>query len=289
MNRVTLRPLAKVNLGLDIVRLREDGYHEVKMVMQTLQLHDYLSMDKLPEDKITMKSNLSYLPVNENNLAVKAVKLLKDEFHIKEGVALNLKKVIPVSGGMAGGSTDAASALWGMNRLFHLNLSKQELMERGVKLGADVPYCILRGTALSEGIGEILTSLPAPPECGVLVVKPSFSVSTAKAYADYDSLTEVIHPDIDGLIEAIRAKDLDAMCAKMGNSLELVTEAKHPMITEIKNKMEECGAKKAMMSGSGPTVFGIFKTLEEAESAMPVFKKKRGISQVYATTFFPKQ
>ncbi len=286
MNRVILRPLAKVNLGLDVVGKREDGYHEVRMVMQTLGLHDHMVMEKTEDGIVSMKSNLPYLPVNENNLVVQAVQMLRREFHIEEGVRINLKKVIPVAGGMAGGSSDAAAALLGMNLLFKLKLRTKELMERGVALGADVPYCILRGTALAEGIGERLSVLPNAPKCGVLVVKPSISVSTKCVYTQFDQLEEVSHPDIDGLIDAIKEQNLHKMCSYMGNNLELVTEQNKPIITKIKNKMMQSGALKALMSGSGPTVFGIYETMEKAEAASELFRKQKGVGQVYVTSFY---
>lgn len=286
MNRIVLRPLAKVNLGLDVVGKREDGYHEVRMVMQTLNLHDHMVMEKTDDGLVTMKTNLPYLPVNEKNLVVQAIQLIREEFHIEEGVRVNLKKVIPIAGGMAGGSSDAAAALFGMNLLFQLHLKQKELMERGLKLGADVPYCVMRGTALAEGIGEKLTPISNKLKCGVLVVKPSFSVSTKKVYEEFDEIKDINHPDIDRIIEAIRENDLQKMCHYMGNNLELVTQRQHPMIGQIKEEMMAEGALQSMMSGSGPTVFGIFNTVQEAETAGEVFRHRRGIGQVYVSSFY---
>ena len=181
-DRIQLKALAKINLGLDVLRRREDGYHEVKMIMQTISLHDDLEIRRIKTPEIQVKTNLYYLPTNENNLVYKAAKLLMDEFGIKEGVAIQLKKRIPVAAGMAGGSTDGAAVLWGMNQMYGLGLSRQELMERGVKLGADVPYCVQRGTALAEGIGERLSVLPSMPKCTILIAKPGISVSTKFVY-----------------------------------------------------------------------------------------------------------
>ncbi|MCR4955119.1 MAG: 4-(cytidine 5'-diphospho)-2-C-methyl-D-erythritol kinase [Lachnospiraceae bacterium] len=286
MERIVLRPLAKVNLGLDVVGKREDGYHEVRMVMQTLNLHDHLVMEVLQEDVITMKTNLPYLPVNDNNLVVKAVKLMKEKYHITKGVRINLKKVIPVAGGMAGGSSNAAAALLGMNLLFELHLRTGDLMKLGEQLGADVPYCVLRGTVLAEGIGEKLTTLPPAPKCGVLVVKPSVSASTKKVYEAFDDQEEVKHPLIDELINAIEQGDLHEMCKYMGNNLEPVTMAKYPIIQTIIDKMEREGALRAMMSGSGPTVFGIFEDLEKAKGAGEQFAHMKGVGQVHVTSFY---
>ena len=182
MQELQIDGYAKVNLGLDVVRRLPNGYHEVRMIMQTIHLFDRLEITKTRSDEITIQTNLSFLPTNENNLVYKAAKLLKDEFGIKDGVRVNLRKHIPVAAGMAGGSTDAAAVLYGMNRIFELGLSREQLMERGVKIGADVPYCIMRGTALAEGIGEKLTPLPPMIKCPVLIAKPSVSVSTKFVY-----------------------------------------------------------------------------------------------------------
>lgn len=286
MEKIVLRPLAKINLGLDVVGKREDGYHEVRMVMQTLALHDRLVMEKMADGAVTMKTNLPYLPTGRTNLVVQAVELLREEFGISEGIRINLKKVIPVAGGMAGGSTDAAAALYGMNRMFSLGLSKKQLMELGVKLGADVPYCIMRGTALAEGIGEKMTPLCSVPQVAVLVVKPAFSVSTAKVYEAFDQMEDVQHPDIDGLLDAIREKDLRKICQNMGNNLADVTKSMYPVIGDIEKKMEELGAMKAMMSGSGPTVFGFFENQEQALAAKGEFLHRKNISQVYVTSVY---
>lgn len=286
MERIILRPLAKVNLGLDVVGKREDGYHEVRMIMQTLNLHDHMVMEKTDETKVTMKTNLHYLPVNENNLVVKAIEQMREEFGITQGVKVNLKKVIPVAAGMGGGSSDAAAALFGMNLLFDLHLRTKDLMERGLKIGADVPFCILRGTALAEGIGEKLSTLGKVPKCGVLVVKPAFGVSTKKVYEEFDQLSNVTHPDIDRLISAIRAQSLDEMCQYMGNNLELITQTQYPIIGDIKDKMCSLGAMKALMSGSGPTVFGIYRTMDEAERAAQHFSQMEGVGQIHVTSFY---
>ena len=207
MDEITRKALAKINLGLDVIRRREDGYHEVRMVMQTIHLYDRLDIVRSHEPGIRIQSNLNFLPVNENNLVYKAGKLLMDEFGITDGVDVNLEKRIPVAAGMAGGSTDAASMLYGMNQIFDLGLSRKALMERGVKIGADVPYCLMRGTALAQGIGEKLSQLPPMVKCPVLIAKPAVSVSTKFVYQNLKLDEHTIHPDIDALIGAIRNKD----------------------------------------------------------------------------------
>ena len=288
MDRLKLRAQAKINLGLDVLRRREDGYHEVKMVMQTVGIYDQIELVKCKEPGIRVKTNLFYVPENENNLVYKAAKLLIDEFSIEEGVFINLNKYIPVAAGMAGGSADAASVLYGMNRMFRLGLSRQQLMERSVKIGADVPYCIMRGTALAEGIGEKLTPLPPMPECSVLVAKPAISVSTKYVYENLhaNDLSPEQHPDVDAVIEGIRSGDLKKISDSMGNVLELVTAKEYPVIEEIKKFMKDHGSLNAMMSGSGPTVFGLFDDKEAASSAYYRLRGMNLAKQVYLTDIF---
>ena len=283
MDKISLKALAKINLGLDVVRRREDGYHEVRMVMQTIHLFDRLNIEKTKKAGISIKTNLSFLPVNENNLIYKAGKLLVDEFNITEGVSVELDKRIPVAAGMAGGSTDAAAMLYGMNKIFDLGLSMQELKDRGVKIGADVPYCLMRGTALAEGIGEKLKSLPPMIKCPVLIAKPQISVSTKFVYENLRLDENTVHPDIDALIQDIKDKDLHEVCNHMGNVLETVTIPNYPIIDEIKKKMMNSGAIGAMMSGSGPTVFGLFEDEETAKKAYKEMKKSELAKQVYLT------
>lgn len=286
MNHMRLKAMAKINLGLDVLRRKEDGYHEVKMIMQTIRLHDEIHIHKIEEDEIRVRTNLYYLPNNENNLAYKAAKMLKDEFHIPGGISISLKKVIPVAAGMAGGSSDAAAVLFGVNKMFGLKLSMEELQERGVKLGADVPYCIMRGTALAEGIGEKLTALPAMPKCHILIAKPSISVSTKFVYENLhaNDLKPEEHPPVDAQLEALEEGDLKKLVANMGNVLERVTVPEYPVIEQIKGIMKENGALGAMMSGSGPTVFGIFENYNEAKQAYLTMKKSGLSKQIYLTT-----
>lgn len=289
MKEISVKALAKINLGLDVVRRRADGYHEVRMVMQTIHLFDRLQITRNGSGRITMSTNLAFLPTNENNLVYKAAKLLRDEFQIGDGVDVRLHKHIPVAAGMAGGSTDAAAMLYGMNRMFGLGLTREELMERGVKLGADVPYCVMRGTALAEGIGEKLTALPPMVKCPVLIAKPQISVSTKFVYENLKLNSRTVHPDIDQLTADIRAKDLRAIAADMGNVLETVTIPNYPVIAEIKEHMMEHGALNSMMSGSGPTVFGLFDSEDTAVEAYEAMRASGLAKQIYLTSIYNNQ
>ena len=281
-----LRAYAKINLGLDVLRRREDGYHDVKMIMQTIQMYDMLEMEKSEKPGIHLTTNLSYIPVNENNLVYKAAKLLMDQYGIEEGITINLNKFIPVAAGMAGGSSDAAATLVGVNIMFQLGLTRQQLMELGVKIGADVPYCVMRGTALAEGIGEKLTVLPPMPPCYVLIGKPGISVSTKFVYTNLNLGPDTHHPDIDGMIQALEKRDLYGITDRMENVLEKVTIPEYPVIETIKNHMKAHGAVNAMMSGSGPTVFGIFDDKEKAEYACEKLKESMLAKQIFLTTVF---
>lgn len=287
MREMHIKARGKINLGLDVVRKREDGYHEVRMVMQTVNLFDHIMLRRNGEEGIQMRSRRkTYLPMNENNLAYKAADLLRQEFGLTDGLEIVLDKRIPVAAGMAGGSADAAAVLYGVNRMYGLGLSMKELQKRGVKLGADIPYCLMRGTALAEGIGEILSPLPAAPHCHVVIAKPPINVSTKWVYGTLraNELTE--HPDIDGLIDCLREQDLQGLCDKMGNVLETVTIPAHPVIGEIKKLMMEQGAVGSMMSGSGPTVFGLFSDKEAAARCVEAIKKKKFAREVFLTGFY---
>lgn len=281
-----LKATAKINLALDVLKKREDGYHEVRMIMQMVDMYDQLELTaRADRPGISMTTNLSYIPANENNLAYKAAKLLMDEKDVTDGLDIRLDKFIPVAAGLAGGSSDAAMAMIGVNRLFHLGFSRRELMERAAKIGADVPYCILKGTALSEGIGEILTALPNLPRCLILLCKPNINVSTKLVYQNLrtDLLTK--HPDVDGMIDALKAGDLYRIVEpdRMSNVLETVTSVRYPVIEEIKADMVREGALRAIMSGSGPTVFGIFDNRERAEHARAFLKAARPTARTFLT------
>lgn len=283
MDEISLKALAKINLGLDVLGKREDGYHEVRMVMQTIHLYDRVEIKKTRSPHIHVETNLYYLPVNEDNLVYRAAKLMKDEFQIKEGVRIVLQKFIPVAAGLAGGSSDAAAVLVGMNRIFNLGLKQNKLMELGLKIGADVPFCIMRGTALAEGIGEKLTALPPMPKCPVLIAKPAISVSTKAVYEGLKLYDGMEHPDIDGVMEGIQQKDLKGVASHMGNILETVTIPMYPVIEDIKKLMLENGALNAMMSGSGPTVFGLFSNEKEIRRAYEALKQSGLAKNVYTS------
>ena len=285
MDKLELKALGKINLGLDVLGKRENGYHDVRMVMQTVYLYDQIWMVKTKEPGIRLSTNLFYLPVNENNLAYRAAELLMKEFGIQEGIKIILDKHIPVAAGMAGGSSNAAAVLFGMNRMFSLGLSQKELMERGVSLGADVPYCLLGGCALSEGIGEALTELGEPPACSLLLAKPDIDVSTKHVYESLrlDALER--HPDIDGMMGDIEKGDLKGLCEKMENVLETVTGAEYPIIGEIERLMVAEGALTAVMSGSGPTVFGVFREEKAARSAMRAIRERNMTEEVFLSGF----
>lgn len=281
-----LQAFAKINLGLDVLGKREDGYHEVRMIMQTIRMYDQLDMRKSVEPGIHLTTNKKYISVDENNLVWRAAKLMMDTCGIIEGVSIHLHKVIPVAAGMAGGSSDAAATLVGMNRLFHCGLSKEKLMELGVQIGADVPYCVLRGTALAEGIGEKLTVLPPMPDCWILIGKPGISVSTKYVYTTLDLNTDTVHPDIDGMKKALEDGNLYGITERMGNVLQDVTIPAYPEVERIKEQMKALGAVNAMMSGSGPTVFGIFDNEEKAQEACQKLRESGSCQQVFLTVPF---
>lgn len=291
IKHLSLKAYGKINLGLDVLRRREDGYHDVCMIMQTVGIFDRVDLVRTEQAGIQVETNLYYLPTNENNLVYKAAKLLMDEFQVKDGIQIRLQKFIPVAAGMAGGSSDAAAVLFGVNKMFGLGLGTEELMERGVKIGADVPYCILRGTALSEGIGEVLTKLPPVPQCQVLVAKPGINVSTKFVYENLhaNELKSEEHPDIDAIIRAIENRDIFGIADNLGNVLETVTIKEYPIIQEIKDAMLESGAIGSLMSGSGPTVFGLFTNPAAAQAAyenLRYGKQSDLAKQVYLTNFY---
>ena len=273
-----------INIGPDVLRKRNDGYHEVKMIMQTVSLYDRITITRHKNSSgIVLETNLNFLPTNENNIVYKAAKLLKDEFGLSDGLSINLEKHIPVAAGMAGGSTDAATTLELINTMYSLNLSKEDLMKRAVTLGADVPYCILKGTALCEGIGEILTPIKPLMPCYILIVKPPIYVSTKFVYEHLKINELKSHPDIDGLVSAISAGNLETMSQKMGNVLEFVTENNYPVISSIKKLMIQNGAISPLMSGSGPTVFGIYDDEEKINQAATFFKTNYPSYRTYVT------
>lgn len=285
MQQVRQRAYAKINIGLDVLRRRPDGYHEVKMIMQTVGIYDDLLIEKCEKPGIFLQIDKEELPTDQNNLIYKAAQLLLTEKKIQEGVRISLTKRIPIAAGMAGGSSDAAAALRGMNELFNLGYQTQELQKIGVKLGADIPYCIVGGTMLSEGIGEILTPLPTPPGCTLVIAKPDINVSTKFVYENLHADTLSYHPDIDGMIKALREGSLKGITDRLGNVLETVTTREYPVIEEIKKLMRENGAENALMSGSGPTVFGIFTQEKKAQKAARQLRDRNLARQVFVTEF----
>ena len=268
MDKVNERAYGKINLSLDVLGRRANGYHDVSMVMQTVDLYDVITLRKLSDrDEIILTTDVDNIPLDEGNIVYKAIKLIKEEYGIDIGVSADIKKRLPVAAGMGGGSADAAAALRGMNTLFELGLRSERLEELGVRLGADIPFLIKGGIALAEGIGEKLTALPAFPECRLVIVKPNVSVSTKEVYEAFDSLTEVVHPNIKKLTDSLGKEDLRYIVKLLGNVLEDVTIKKHGIIDEIKRSLLENGAVFSMMTGSGPTVFGIFENEEKAVMA----------------------
>lgn len=312
---------AKINLALDVVRRLENGYHEVRMIMQTVDLYDELTFQKTEGgialtvdiaanggENTARPENSAYLPLqvdckngatstcngngavptDQSNLICKAAKLLLDTAGVTDGVAIHLCKTIPVAAGMAGGSTDAAATLLGLNELFHLNYTAEELKILGVKIGADVPHCIQGGTALAEGIGEILSPLPAPPAAHLLIAKPDINVSTAFVYRNLHLESVTKHPDIDGMIAALERHDLKGITNRLENVLETVTVPAYPVIAQMKDLMSQHGALGALMSGSGPTVFGIYERKADAEKAVEEIRRQGLAGQVYVTKFQPQ-
>lgn len=283
MDHIERKAYAKINLGLDVLRRRADGYHEVKMVMQTVDIWDRLTFTKRDQTGVELSVGDAALPAGKDNLICRAAELIMREKKIEQGVKITLDKNIPIAAGMAGGSTDAAAVFHGLNELFELSMSVEEMMKLGVKIGADVPYCIMGKTALSEGIGEILTPLPTPPQCVLAVAKPDINVSTKFVYENLhaDKLKE--HPDIDGMVQAIQEGSLGGIISRLGNVLETVTVREYPVIQEIKNKMKENGAANALMSGSGPTVFGVFTEHNLAQAAAEQIRESGLAKQVFVT------
>ncbi len=282
---LVLKAYGKINLGLDVVRRLENGYHEVRMIMQSVELADIVTMKRLSEDKIVIGTDKEGLPCDERNLAYKAAKLMKESYAVSDGVEIFLEKHIPMAAGMAGGSADCAAVLKGMNMLFGLGLSLKDLQKIGVRLGADVPYCLMGGCALSEGIGEVLTPLKEPPSCIVLLAKPDIDVSTKYVYENLKLDMLKRHPDIDGMMRDIEEGDLEGLCGKLENVLESVTGKEYPVIGEIERIMKEAGALAGIMSGSGPTVFGMFQEAKAAENAVEKIRAQRLAEEVFLSTF----
>ncbi|MFC4777178.1 4-(cytidine 5'-diphospho)-2-C-methyl-D-erythritol kinase [Paenibacillus sp. GCM10023252] len=248
---------AKINLLLDVMRKRQDGFHEVEMIMTMVDLADRLEMEELPRDTIIISSQAGYIPLDEKNLAFQAAKLIKDRYDVRKGVYIHLDKKIPVAAGLAGGSSDAAATLRGLNRLWQLNIPEQELCELGAELGSDVPFCVTGGTALATGRGEKLERIDNPPQCWVVLAKPPINVSTADVYGRLRANELKKHPSVPNMLEAIKAGSFGDICSEMGNVLETVTLDLYPEVLQLKESMQRLGADGVLMSGSGPTVFGL--------------------------------
>lgn len=285
MKTITRNAYAKINLGLDVTGVLPNGYHEVKMIMQNVGICDTLTFSERNDERIVIETEEGSLPVNEDNLIYKAVMLLRSLTGDKRGVTIHLEKRIPIAAGMAGGSTDAAATLLGVNDLLELGITREKLREESVSIGADVPFCVLAQTALSEGIGEKLTPVPAPPEAHLVVAKPDIYVSTPVVYKKLDAKENYGHPDIDGMIKALENKDLMGIVDRLGNVLELVTIEDYPVIAEIKKLLMDHGALGALMSGSGPSVFGIFSEEETARKAYEALKEAGLAKQLFVTVF----
>ena len=287
MEKASYKARAKINLGLDVCGKLDNGYHVVKMIMQEVDLYDVISFRKREDPDIILSvESDDYLGDITGNLIFRAAKLMKEYYSIRQGIEIHLEKRIPVAAGMAGGSTDAATTMIAMNEMFELGQTREQLMELAVSLGADIPFCILGGTALAEGIREKLSSLPAPRQCVLLIAKPNIMVSTREVYERLDAKEIKDHPDIDAMVQSLQTGDFDKLVGQMGNVLETVTIELHPVIQDIKDTMKACGAQNAMMSGSGPTVFGIFHNQETAGKAMQEIKNRNLAKQCAITSFY---
>ncbi|MEF3306540.1 4-(cytidine 5'-diphospho)-2-C-methyl-D-erythritol kinase [Paenibacillus sp. GYB003] len=276
---------AKINLLLDVLRKRDDGYHEVEMIMTMIDLADRLEMQELPRDTIIISSQAGYIPLDEKNLAFQAARLIKERYDVRSGVYIHLNKRIPVAAGLAGGSSDAAAALRGLNRLWKLGISTEELQKLGAELGSDVPFCVTGGTAIARGRGEKLEPIEAPPQCWVVLAKPPIHVSTQEIYGRLQAGAIERHPSTADMLRAIREKRFADMCRAMGNVLEDVTIRHYPEVKQIKDLMLRLGADGAMMSGSGPTVFGL---VQKQSKVARIYNGLRGFCKdVYVVRLLP--
>lgn len=286
MNTIKLKARAKINISLDIVGKRENGYHEVEMIMQTINLYDDMTLSKKDDDEITIKTNLTYLPTDRRNLIYQIIEYMKSEFNIKEGIHVDLFKRIPVAAGLAGGSSNGAQTILGMNQLFDLNLDTDTMLSIGQRFGSDIPYCMIQGTALATGLGEKIELLNPFPDFHVVLLKPKFGVSTATVYKGYNMNEAKKHPPTAALIEAIGNQDRTFICNNLVNVLESVSCKLHPEITMIKEQLIELEADGVLMSGSGPSVFGLFTDKVKAQVAVDVFKQSKQMQYVYLTTIY---
>lgn len=290
MREIRLKARAKINLTLDVTGKREDGYHLLETIMQTVALYDGIYMKKLEKPEIKLKTNLPWMPTDARNLAWKAANLMRETFDIEGGIFIEIDKRIPVAAGLAGGSADCAAVLVGMNRLFDLRLSQRELEELAGRLGSDIPYCVRRGTVLCEGVGEIMTNVEHPcPNCYVVLAKLPVSVSTVSVYKELRWQEVEKHPDTKAMLKAMEEKDVTKMGKLLCNVLETVTIPMHPEIARIKKRLMELGAEGALMSGSGPTVFALFTEREKARKAAALVKREFSLKDSVATRIYQVQ
>ena len=285
MKSIKLKAYGKINLGLDVLGKRDDGYHDLDMIMQSVDLYDEITITKNNSGEITVKTNTDKIPNDKSNLTYKAAKLLMEEFGVEKGVEIEIQKNIPISGGMAGGSTDCAAVLRGINKLFKLKLSDEKLMARGVRLGADVPFCVLGKTARAEGIGEVLTPIKNRMKGYIVLAKPPISVSTGFVYGRIDKVKVKHKPNTETMVEALKENDLQTLADSICNVLEEVTIPDYPIVQEIKDMMIKDGALNAMMTGSGPTVFGLFDSKDKAIEAIDHLNKSDMLEQLYLAKF----
>ncbi|WP_216831192.1 4-(cytidine 5'-diphospho)-2-C-methyl-D-erythritol kinase [Alkalihalobacterium elongatum] len=284
--KISVKAPAKINLSLDVLRKREDGYHEVEMIMTTVDLADRIDLIHLEEDQIIVDVSEGYVPNDERNLAYQAAKILKERYHINKGVSIYITKRIPVAAGLAGGSSDAAATLRGLNELWQLNLSLDDLAAIGTQIGSDVAFCVYGGTALATGRGEIIKRIPSPPPCWVVLAKPPIGVSTAEVYGKL-KVDQITHPDTQAMLKAIEEKDFRGICSQLHNVLEDVTFKAYPEVKHIKAQMERFGADGVLMSGSGPTVFGL---VQKESRLNRIYNGLRGFcSNVYAVRLISQQ
>lgn len=286
MDHINLKARAKINLTLDVTGVRDDGYHELKMIMQTVELYDRVYIKKIDKPHVKLKSNLEWLPTDSRNLACRAAEIIRQEYGIKEGVFIELHKSIPVAAGLAGGSSDCAAVLYGMNILFGLKIDRKRMAEIALGLGSDVPYCLMRGTALAEGRGEILTKLDACPVSWVVLAKPPMGLSTAAVYKALDGTEIEAHPDTEAVLEAIREGDLMGVAGNLSNVLEKVSIEMCPMVGQLKERLMQLGSIGSLMSGSGPTVYGLFDDRDKAGAAAERIKAEFGLRDVILTKIY---
>lgn len=282
MKEVCISAYAKINLTLDVLGKRPDGYHELSMVMQSVSLADSVILRETGEKEFSLTTNLGFLPGTDKNIAAVAARVFAAHTGVSlAGLEIHLEKRIPVCAGTAGGSSDGAAVLRGLNDWFFTGLSREELARMGEEVGSDVPYCVLGGTALAQGRGERLTRLPALPECFIVLCKPGFPVSTPELFHRIDEVKLHFHPDTAGMLQALEQRDLTGVSRRLFNVFEEVLPApRQAVIQEIKNTLLSQGALGACMSGTGPTVFGIFD--QEAPARAVCDKLKAS----YQETFF---